>query len=228
MSATWCTRTAYGINVDRILYGSFNRAQNASNTNRMRNEHCEPDELVVLKPQGPCHFCRTCGRAVTGAHAVAGHYVWYSLQLNVSEAPPIGSLDVSATVRQAVAVQVQISNPLHDALTFDLTYGSDQLVGPEVLALKPKESREFEFFFAPLVEGDSQASVTFSSFRVSLTHISTCLVTPGLQLFVSFCTHLVLMLCMPSCIAVVVICRALAVWHAPSKLLYTSALQLLL
>ncbi|KAL0021413.1 hypothetical protein WJX79_003538 [Trebouxia sp. C0005] len=98
--------------------------------------------------------------------AESGHYVWYSLQLNVSEAPPIGSLDVSATVRQAVAVQVQISNPLHDALTFDLTYGSDQLVGPEVLALKPKESREFEFFFAPLVEGDSQASVTFSSFRL--------------------------------------------------------------
>lgn len=99
---------------------------------------------------------------------VTGHYVWYSLRLNVSEAPPIGSLEVSATVRQAVAVQVQISNPLPDALTFDLTYGSDQLVGPEVLALKPKESREFEFFFAPLVEGDSQASVTFSSFRVSI------------------------------------------------------------
>lgn len=97
----------------------------------------------------------------------AGHYVWYSLRLTVSEAPPIGSLDVSATVRQAVAVQVQISNPLHDALTFDLAYGSDQLVGPELLALKPKESRDFEFFFAPLVEGDSQALVTFSSFKVS-------------------------------------------------------------
>lgn len=86
----------------------------------------------------------------------------------MSEAPPIGSLEVSATVRQAVALQVQISNPLHDALTFDLTYGSDQLVGPDVLALKPKESREFEFFFAPLVEGISQALITFSSFRVSL------------------------------------------------------------
>lgn len=94
--------------------------------------------------------------------------MWYSLRLTVSEAPPIGSLEVSATVRQAVGLQVQISNPLHDALTFDLTYGSDQLVGPDVLALKPKESREFEFFFAPLVEGDSQALITFSSFRVSL------------------------------------------------------------
>ena len=94
--------------------------------------------------------------------------MWYSLRLTVSEAPPIGSLNVSATVRQAVALQVQISNPLHDALTFDLTYDSDQLVGPDVLALKPKESREFEFFFAPLIEGDSQALITFSSFRVSL------------------------------------------------------------
>lgn len=96
--------------------------------------------------------------------------MWYSLRLTVSEAPPIGSLDVSATVRQAVALQVRISNPLHDALTFDLTYASDQLVGPDVLALKPKESREFEFFFAPLVEGDSQALITFSSFRVSLLY----------------------------------------------------------
>ena len=101
-------------------------------------------------------------------HGCTGHYVWYSLRLDVSEAPPIGSLDVAATVRQAVAVQVQISNPLHEALTFDLSYGSDQLVGPDVLALKPKESRDFEFFFAPLVEGDSQASVVFSSFRVGL------------------------------------------------------------
>ena len=100
-----------------------------------------------------------------------GHYVWYSLRLDVSEAPPIGNLDVAATVRQAVAVQVQISNPLHEALTFDLSYGSDQLVGPDVLALKPKESRDFEFFFAPLVEGDSQASVVFSSFRVRFFNI---------------------------------------------------------
>ena len=86
----------------------------------------------------------------------------------MSEAPPIGRLDVSATVRQAVALHVQISNPLHDALTFDLAYGSNQLVGPDVLALQPQESREFEFFFAPLIEGDSQALITFSSFRVSL------------------------------------------------------------
>ncbi|KAL3150260.1 Uncharacterized protein ABBQ32_000112 [Trebouxia sp. C0010 RCD-2024] len=96
----------------------------------------------------------------------SGHYVWYSLRLTVSEAPPIGTLEVSATVRQAVALQVQISNPLPDALTFDLTYGSTHLVGPDVLALKPQESREFEFFFAPLVDGDSQALLTFSSFRL--------------------------------------------------------------
>ena len=116
-------------------------------------QHAQPTPLPILLPQ-----------------AAAGHYVWYSLRLTVSEAPPIGSLDVSATVRQAVALQVRISNPLHDALTFDLTYASDQLVGPDVLALKPKESREFEFFFAPLVEGDSQALITFSSFRVSLLY----------------------------------------------------------
>lgn len=79
-------------------------------------------------------------------------------------------------MRQAVALQVQISNPLPDTLTFDLTYGSTHLVGPDVLALKPQESREFEFFFAPLVDGDSQALLTFSSFRVSFL-CSLCLVS---------------------------------------------------
>ena len=78
----------------------------------------------------------------------------------------MGTLEVAATVRQAVAVQVPIKHPLSDPLTFDLTYGSDQLVGPDVLALDPKQSCEFEFFYAPLVEGDSQAMVTFSSYKV--------------------------------------------------------------
>lgn len=104
----------------------------------------------------------------------AGHYVWYSLRLNVSEAPSMGTLDVSATVRQAVALQVPIRNPLHDLLTFDLTYGSDQLVGPDTLALQPKESCNFKFFFAPLVEGDNQALVTFSSFKVQTPDIVVC------------------------------------------------------
>ena len=78
----------------------------------------------------------------------------------------MGTVDVAATVRQAVAVQVPIKNPLNDSLTFDLTYGSGQLVGPDVLALEAKQSCDFEFFFAPLVEGDSSGTVTFSSFKV--------------------------------------------------------------
>ena len=78
----------------------------------------------------------------------------------------MGTLEVSATVRQAVALQVPIKNPLRDPLVFDLTYGSDQLVGPDTLALQAKESCSFEFFFAPLVEGDNQAMVTFSSYKV--------------------------------------------------------------
>lgn len=102
--------------------------------------------------------------------SAVGHYVWYSLRLNVSEAPPMGTLDVSATVRQAVAMQVPIKNPLGDPLTFDLTYGSEQLVGPHTLSLQAKETCNFEFFFAPLVEGDSQATVTFSSYKVQLLH----------------------------------------------------------
>ena len=87
----------------------------------------------------------------------------------------MGTLDVSATVRQAVALQLPIRNPLHDPLTFDLTYGSDQLVGPDTLALQPKESCQFEFFFAPLVEGDNQALVTFSSFKVQPATILVCM-----------------------------------------------------
>lgn len=107
--------------------------------------------------------------------AAAGHYVWYSIRLTVSEAPPMGTVDVSATVRQAVAVQVPIKNPLNDSLTFDLTYGSGQLVGPDVLALEAKQSCDFQFFFAPLVEGDSSGTVTFSSYKVAPTNLASCI-----------------------------------------------------
>ena len=131
---------------------------------------------------GPPHQCRDClsnivatswpqrqaGRAPAHSNfpAAAGHYIWYYLTLNVTEAPPIATIDVSAAVRKAVAVQLDISNPLNEPASFSVAYGSNMLVGPRHVALAPLQSMHFELFYAPLLPGDSEAELVFSSIKV--------------------------------------------------------------
>ena len=98
--------------------------------------------------------------------APAGHYIWYYLTLNVTEAPPIATIDVSAAVRKAVAVQLDISNPLNEPASFNVAYGSNMLVGPRHVALAPLQAMQFELFYAPLLPGDSEAELVFSSIKV--------------------------------------------------------------
>lgn len=41
-----------------------------------------------------------------------GFYVWFSLEVRASEPPELGVINVSSRVREAVAVEITVSNPL--------------------------------------------------------------------------------------------------------------------
>ena len=124
-------------------------------------QQCGAHAGVRAMQGGPAAWCLT-----SRSPAAAGHYIWYYLTLNVTEAPPIATIDVSAAVRKAVAVQLDIGNPLNEPASFSVAYGSNMLVGPRHVALAPLQTMQFELFFAPLLPGDSQAELVFSSIKV--------------------------------------------------------------
>ncbi|GFR48569.1 hypothetical protein Agub_g10471, partial [Astrephomene gubernaculifera] len=89
-----------------------------------------------------------------------GQYVWYTLEVRASEPPEVGTIDVRATVRTAVAVSVPIANPLRKDMLLAVRYSDVALCGPATFALpSTQEPVSFEFYYAPLVPGSGTGSV---------------------------------------------------------------------
>lgn len=97
----------------------------------------------------------------------AGHYVWYTVEVEIEAAPPVAELCVEAVVREAVEIEVGLCNSLDQAAAFVVNYSPDTLLGPPSFTLKPQEKANFGFFFAPLLPGTSSGTVTFSNKEVA-------------------------------------------------------------
>uniref|UniRef100_A0A0G4F070 Calponin-homology (CH) domain-containing protein n=1 Tax=Chromera velia CCMP2878 TaxID=1169474 RepID=A0A0G4F070_9ALVE len=95
-----------------------------------------------------------------------GTYVWYTVELNVAPPKPQKTLELRCNVRSAVSVGVQLSNPLDDNVTFDVTLTGEGLLGDSEFTLAPKESSTYELAFSPLLEGSSRAAAVFVSPKV--------------------------------------------------------------
>ncbi|KAG2493472.1 hypothetical protein HYH03_008289 [Edaphochlamys debaryana] len=89
-----------------------------------------------------------------------GQYVWYTLEVRASEPPEVATIDVSAVVRTAVSVSVSLTNPLRKDMELAVRYSDPALFGPGIVGLPgSQEPVSFEFYFAPLVPGQSSGSV---------------------------------------------------------------------
>ena len=96
----------------------------------------------------------------------AGHYVWYSLELRVAEPAAIATISVECPARRAVAIQLPVSNPRPEPITFRVGYPPDFL-GPASLALDAGAAHaQFELFYSPLVAGEVEGRLTFTSPKV--------------------------------------------------------------
>jgi hypothetical protein len=90
-----------------------------------------------------------------------GPYVWFTLDLTVAESAPIDHIDVTAAVRAAAAVTVDVRNPLSEPASFAVSYSGRDVLGATELVVPAASTTEHVFYFMPLAEGVDLGSVRF-------------------------------------------------------------------
>jgi hypothetical protein len=79
-----------------------------------------------------------------------GKYQWYAIDATCDSATPSARVAVSTTVRRAVAVEIDLSNPTDLEVALEVNLNGEGLVGDPVFVLGPGESRAYELLYAPL------------------------------------------------------------------------------
>merc|ERR1719353_2828295 len=96
-----------------------------------------------------------------------GHYTWYTVELHVSPPKPQQALQLQCVVRQAVAMDIELVNPLDDVVVFDVRLHGDGLLGMEQFVLAPREAATYELVYSPLLPApQSKGTAVFLNDRV--------------------------------------------------------------
>lgn len=119
-----------------------------------RTENCK---ITVAPPRSGTFFGSLTFQAQDG------RFLWYSIEARISAPPEMGTVEVACPVHQALAVVIQINNPSTSAMAMRATYSHPALVGPSRVEAPPGVATAFEFYYAPLAEGDAEGTVTLSS-----------------------------------------------------------------
>jgi len=70
-------------------------------------------------------------------------------------------LTLTCEVRKAVAVDIQLVNPLDDVVVFDVALNGDGLLGEAEFVLAPKETATYELVFSPLQPSRKKGTAVF-------------------------------------------------------------------
>eukprot|EP00913_Durusdinium_trenchii_P004562 g4237.t1 len=90
-----------------------------------------------------------------------GHFTWYTVELMTLPPKPQQHLTLTCVVRQAVAVDIQLVNPLDDVVVFEVALTGDGLLGEAEFVLAPKETATYELVFSPLLPARSKGTAVF-------------------------------------------------------------------
>jgi len=90
-----------------------------------------------------------------------GHFTWYTVELITMPPKPQQTLPLTCVVRQAVAVDIQLVNPLDDVVVFEVTLNGDGLLGEAEFVLAPKETATYELVFSPLLPSKKKGTAVF-------------------------------------------------------------------
>eukprot|EP00163_Fabomonas_tropica_P020793 TRINITY_DN366_c0_g1_i2.p1 TRINITY_DN366_c0_g1~~TRINITY_DN366_c0_g1_i2.p1 ORF type:complete len:2833 (+),score=824.11 TRINITY_DN366_c0_g1_i2:1027-9525(+) len=123
------------------------------------------------------------GGAITGSVtfiAPNGHYAWYTVEIHVDAPPPERKIAVQAELRKAVAIEIGVTNPLNEAVEFDVTYSGPGIIADPFLSLGPHETATCEVIYSPLRPGQFEGSITFFNatvgefwYELQLTAVAT-------------------------------------------------------
>lgn len=92
-----------------------------------------------------------------------GRYQWYTIEMSVASPPPEDKLSMEATVRQAVSLEISLSNPLQVPVTFEVTLEGDGLIGTPWFELGPGAAGTYDILYSPITPGTQTGSITFVS-----------------------------------------------------------------
>jgi len=73
----------------------------------------------------------------------SGEFAWFTVEVNAEPAPPVQELEINTALREAVGLDIVISNPLDKQITFDVGILGDGLLGDNYVELGPQESRTY-------------------------------------------------------------------------------------
>lgn len=106
------------------------------------------------------------GGAVHGSVTIKapdGRYLWYTVEVRASPPPAEKTIEVTAAVRTAVALEVEVVNPSHEAVEFKVELEGEGLLGAPTLLIGPGPNSvaKYELVFSPLLARVSSGAVSF-------------------------------------------------------------------
>ena len=110
----------------------------------------EPNELGTYEMSfNPIHAKAETG-SVTFRNLENGQFSWFVV--NVTSTPPKaeGSLNLACEVRQGVAVDVTLVNPLNVPVTFSVQLRGEGLTGSSELTIRPRSSASYQLIYSPM------------------------------------------------------------------------------
>jgi len=90
-----------------------------------------------------------------------GRFIWYTIELDSAPPPPEKVLEITASLRKVVAVEIPISNPAGNELVFTVFIRGEGLVGDDTIAVPAGKSAMYELLYCPLVAGVDEGSISF-------------------------------------------------------------------
>lgn len=88
-------------------------------------------------------------------------FQWYAVELQATSPAPEQTIEVTAFLRKAAAIQIGMTNPLDEVLEFDVRIDASGLFGDQSMTLGPRETGLYELVFSPLVAGTYKGAVSF-------------------------------------------------------------------
>jgi len=93
----------------------------------------------------------------------SGEYQFFQFEIKVEDNKEVEELELVSAIRESISHPVVIENPTSEEVSISksqFSFTNEYLeISPETLTLKPKESREFQINFRPLMISESSTEV---------------------------------------------------------------------
>lgn len=88
-------------------------------------------------------------------------YIWYTVVVNTDRPAKERMIELASTVRKATQFEIEIRNPLEEAVTYEVIIDGEFLMGNGKFEISPKSSKIYELLFVPLRVFRGKGSIAF-------------------------------------------------------------------